>query len=163
MVTTCRRFWTRGGPNGLLDALLRGWISQAGSTAVEFAIGLPVFLALLFGVMEGGRAIFTQAVLFYAAEEATRWAIVNGQDTGAGETLVQYEQRIETYARNQLILISPDQTSTAAATAPTNPVDNTRTLSVTLTYNYRFLLPYVGSATGPIQMSATSSGFLAEN
>jgi Flp pilus assembly protein TadG len=130
---------------------------------VEFAIGLPVFLALLFGVMEGGRAIFTQAVLFYAAEEATRWAIVNGQDTEGGETLVQYEARIETYARDQLILISPDQTSTAAATAPTNPVDNTRTISVTLTYNYQLLLPYVGSATGPIQMSATSSGFLAEN
>jgi Flp pilus assembly protein TadG len=146
-----------------LGPLLRGPLSQAGSTAVEFALGLPVFLALLFGTMEGGRAIFTQSVLFYAAEEATRWAIVNTQDEAGGETLVQYQNRIETYAKDQLILISPNQTSAAVATAPTNPVDNTRTISITVNYNFSFMLPYIGAAAGPIQMSATSTGFLAEN
>lgn len=158
MVTTYRRLCTRRGLRGLR----RGLLSQAGSTAVEFAIGLPVFLALLFGVMEGGRAIFTQAILLYATEEASRWAIVNGQDTPGGESLAQYEARIEDYAKSKLILISSDQTSTAVATAPTN-VDNTRTISVTLNYDYSLMLPYVSSTMDPIQMSATSSGFLADN
>jgi hypothetical protein len=75
----------------------------------------------------------------------------------------QYQTRIEDYARDQLILISPNQTSTAVATAPTNPVDNTRTISITVNYDFSFLLPYIGAATGPIQMSANSTGFLAEN
>jgi Flp pilus assembly protein TadG len=39
------------------------WRSQHGVTAVEFALTAPVFLALLFALIEFGRALWTQLAL----------------------------------------------------------------------------------------------------
>ncbi len=63
--------------NFRLVRFFRGPVSEAGVTAVEFALAASVFLTLLLGVIELGRFSFTQAMLFYAAEEGTRWAVVN--------------------------------------------------------------------------------------
>jgi Flp pilus assembly protein TadG len=49
---------------------LVSWVS--GTTAVEFALVLPAFLALLLGIMYGTLAIYTEASLQYAAEGAAR-------------------------------------------------------------------------------------------
>jgi Flp pilus assembly protein TadG len=151
------------GPRSLLARFFRGPLSRAGSTAVEFAVGLPIFLSMLFGVMEGGRALFTQAVLFYAAQEATRWAVVNPRDVDGGETLADYEARIKTYAQSKIILISSNKTVAIPTTSPEDPIDNTRTITVTVNYQFDWMMPFVSAATGPITLTANSSGFLAEN
>ncbi len=53
------------------------WISrlrgnQAGSTAVEFAIILPCFLALTFGTINLCVALFANTALHYAVDDAAR-------------------------------------------------------------------------------------------
>lgn len=141
--------------------LLRKLGSNSGTAAVEFGMVLPFFLALVFGVMEGGRIMFTQAVMSYATQSASRWSVVN--PPASGQTLADYEQQIEDYAKSKLILISPNQVATAAATSPTDPTDNTRTITITLSYDFEWIMPYVSDATGPFQISASSSGFIAEN
>jgi hypothetical protein len=53
-----------------------------GATIVEFAMVLPVFVLLLFGIIEFGRYFFVQHTLQFATREGTRLALV-------GRTLVE--------------------------------------------------------------------------
>jgi Flp pilus assembly protein TadG len=59
-----------------------GWLrrlhrAEDGASAVEMAFVLPAFLALLLGIEEFGRALWTQSALQYAVEAAARCAAVN--------------------------------------------------------------------------------------
>jgi hypothetical protein len=51
---------------------------ERGQGLVEFAVVLPVFLAMLFGIVDFGRVIWATNSLTNAATEATRFAIVHG-------------------------------------------------------------------------------------
>jgi Flp pilus assembly protein TadG len=48
--------------------------SSTGQALVEFALVLPVFLMLLFGLIDGGRYVFMNNVLSQAAREGARVA-----------------------------------------------------------------------------------------
>jgi Flp pilus assembly protein TadG len=50
---------------------------ERGAAAVEFAIILPILLLCLLGLIEFGRAIWTQATLDYAVQAAARCAAVD--------------------------------------------------------------------------------------
>ena len=51
-----------------------GRLSDQGSAAVEFALVLPLFMSLLFGVIEGGRLMLARIVLSQAVEVGGRLA-----------------------------------------------------------------------------------------
>ncbi|HZT51383.1 MAG TPA: TadE/TadG family type IV pilus assembly protein [Stellaceae bacterium] len=51
---------------------------RRGVTAVEFALLLPFFVILLFGIIEFGQALFLQAALQHAVTEAARCATISG-------------------------------------------------------------------------------------
>jgi len=51
---------------------------SAGQALVETALILPVFLMLLMGIVDLGRAVWATTSLASAAREATRYAIVHG-------------------------------------------------------------------------------------
>jgi hypothetical protein len=50
----------------------------AGQALVETALVLPLFLTLLLGIVDMGRAVWATTSLASAAREATRFAIVHG-------------------------------------------------------------------------------------
>jgi hypothetical protein len=52
--------------------------SQEGQGLMEFALVLPVFLALLLGTVDIGRAIWANNTVANAAREAARYAAVHG-------------------------------------------------------------------------------------
>lgn len=54
-----------------------GGRENRGTTAVEFAVLAPVFVLMLLGIFEFGRALWTQASLQYATQRAARCAAVN--------------------------------------------------------------------------------------
>lgn len=60
---------------GLLIRRFRG--ARSGTSAVEFALLAPIFLAFLLGIVEFGRALWTQAALQFAVESAARCASVS--------------------------------------------------------------------------------------
>lgn len=144
----CRRgasAWARAAP-----ATLRRLIAdRRGVSAVEFALIAPVFLAMTMGVIEFGRAAYTQGVISFAAEEATRYAVVNYSIT---------EDEIRDLAEACLLGIDPSRINAIVAKGPVDPVDNTRTISVEISYNFEFLLPYLPADV--ITISGTSQGFL---
>lgn len=57
---------------------------QSGTAAIEFALVLPALLALMLGVAEFGRALWTHGTLQYAVEEAARFGALDDQASSAG-------------------------------------------------------------------------------
>lgn len=58
-----------GGRKSLIDA-------EAGSTTVEMAVVLPLFLLLVFGIFEFGRVWLVLNTMNHASREAVRLAVV---------------------------------------------------------------------------------------
>lgn len=54
----------------------------AGQGLVEFALVIPIFLVLLFGLFDGGRIVYMNSVLSQAAREAARVASVEASHVG---------------------------------------------------------------------------------
>ncbi|MBF0325439.1 TadE/TadG family type IV pilus assembly protein [Magnetospirillum moscoviense] len=57
---------------------------QSGAAAIEFALVLPALLMMMLGVVEFGRALWTQGTLQYAVEEAARYGAVDDQASSTG-------------------------------------------------------------------------------
>ena len=51
---------------------------RKGASAVEFALVAPIFLMLVFGMIEFGRAIMVQQVVTNASREGARVAVLDG-------------------------------------------------------------------------------------
>lgn len=96
--------------------------SSAGSSAVEFAIAAPILIALMFAVIEFGRAWWTKNSLQYAVERAARYAVIcNGP--------CPTDNQIQTYATTQVY----DQTVATNAFSVTHPAGAT---CVKYNFNY---------------------------
>ena len=55
-----------------------------GQALVEFALIAPVFLVLVFAIIEGGRFVFFYEVLNNATREGARYAIIHGSNAADG-------------------------------------------------------------------------------
>lgn len=110
-------------PNGMdlrfaaPDVFWRRWADRGdGVTAVEFALLLPFFVILLFGIIEFGQVLFLQAALQHAVTEAARCASISG---AAGSTPdCSSAGNIATYATSQAYGIAV-ATAAFSATKPT--------------------------------------------
>ena len=58
---------------------------QNGQTLVEFALVLPIFMLILFGVFDAGRLVFTNSTLSQAAREGARLAAVEAGNVGLSD------------------------------------------------------------------------------
>jgi Flp pilus assembly protein TadG len=100
--------------------LARLWRAPGGATAIEMAFLLPVFLGLLLGIEEFGRALWTQTALQFAVSAAARCAaIAPSTCTAPGGSTVD----VEAYAASQafgLSIPSSAFTYTANANATAN-------------------------------------------
>lgn len=70
----------------MIRAKRRRKATDRGAAMVEFAILLPLLLLVIAGIVDLGRAFFTQVALSNAAREGARYAVV---DSGATAALVQ--------------------------------------------------------------------------
>lgn len=59
------------------------WRSDRGAAAVEFALVVPILLALLLGIIEFGRAYNVQISLTHAARESARYMAIQEEWEGA--------------------------------------------------------------------------------
>ena len=64
------------------SSLLRVMRDRRGVTAVEFAMIAPTLVVFLFGIMEFGRALWTQSALHFSVEEAARCASIDALNCG---------------------------------------------------------------------------------
>jgi len=90
---------------------------RRGAAAVEFAIVLPVFVLLTFGMIEYGRMVMVQQVITNASREGARRAVLDGA------TSTEVTDAVTTYLTNAAIsggttTMSPANPSSAAAGDP---------------------------------------------
>lgn len=117
-------------------------IRQRGATLIEMVLVIGLFLMIVFGIIEFGRAVWNYNTLSYAVREGSRFAIVNGSGTGtpaATESLIK--QRVIASGTGLNLQASQIQV------AYTPSGDNSPGSSVTVTATYPFVpaTPYVGS------------------
>ena len=130
--------------------LIRGRESVSGGTAIEFAFAAPVLFMFLFGIIEFGRALFTQGVMQYALYEASRYAAVHYSDPTS---------TIKDVATGKFILIDPSNISSFTVTAVDNG-DDTKLVTLEIDYVFRFIVPLV--STEAITLTAKAN-ILAES
>ena len=64
---------------------------RRGAAVVEFAVVAPIFIMLVFGMIEFGRAVMVQQVLVNASREGARQAVLDGSSVN------EIEDRIDVY------------------------------------------------------------------
>ncbi len=102
--------------------------NQRGVAAVEFAIVLPLLLFLFIGITEFGIAYYNKQVITNASREGAR-AGINAEDI---------EDAVQKYAQDRLITFG--NYSPPSATTDDIVVNDTEYLSVSVTFNYTYLI-----------------------
>jgi len=130
---------------------------RTGAAGVEFALTFPIYFATILFFIEVSRIAYTQGVIIHAAEEATRYALVRYDATAT---------EIQDHASSNLLGLNPDNLTAIIVTAPTDPTDQTKLLTVVVQYQYTPLLPINAFLPGDdvvgIALTGSSRGFITE-
>ena len=117
--------------------------NQDGASAVEFAIVLPLFVVLIFGIIEFGVIMYNKAIITNASREGARFAILFDSVV---HTDLDIENKVKEHLKfdpidNSSILINLGGAS-APPTISVLPPDRKTgdSISVTVTYPYDFML-----------------------
>jgi Flp pilus assembly protein TadG len=147
--------------------------ASRGATLVEFALLIPLLFALVFGIIDFGRALYSYHFVSDAAREASRWASVRGS------TCSDYSQACpagSSDVSDYVVSIAPTgiDTSSSRLTVTTGwpPHANNPPICVTtnnhpgcpvhvqVTYQFKFVLPFLPPSG--INMTSTSEMIVSQ-
>ncbi len=134
------------------DTFARGRFSSSrrAAAAVEMALVLPLFLAIVFGIVEFGRALMVNQVLVNAAREGARHAVTPGaSDTQVLSIVDSYMTAAGITGPTRTIMVN----GSAASLTTANPDD---TISVLVS------VPHSQVSFGIIDAISGSRVFAAE-
>jgi hypothetical protein len=129
---------------------------ERGTTAVEFALVLPLFVLLLFGIIDFGRYFFVQHTVQFATREGTRLATVGGALTNPdGTPMSRIASVVKEIQDSADLAVDPSDLSISVFPITGysdpegwdgmqnagNPGDYMR---VRTRYTYTFLTPFIG-------------------
>jgi Flp pilus assembly protein TadG len=115
---------------------------RRGTAAVEFALVAPLFVLLVFGMIEYGRMVMVQQLLVNAAREGARVGVLDGSSQTSVTTAVN-NYLSPAGITSATVTVDPSTPSSAAATAPV-------TVTVSVPFNNVSWLPspmYLGGKT----------------
>src|SRR5512139_3857495 len=124
---------------------------EAGASAVEFAIILPILVLLIFGIIEFSVALYDKAMITNASREGAGAGIVYRVPSVTDGKITNV---VNSYLGSSLITFgAPVTANTTVTRIGYNPGDE---LKVTVNYNYTFLIipSFVTSLSGGINMAA---------
>ncbi len=113
---------------------------ERGQELVEFALTFPILFTLLMGILDMGRAVYYNSVLYNAAREGARYGVINPSDAGG----------IDTAARN----LAPGLDPSILTVASNQP--DAKTIQVTLTYTFTPVTPLVATFFGASNVTLSS-------
>ena len=141
------------------------WLrDDKGATLVEYAIVFLVFMTMLLGIADFGRALYAFHFVSSAAREGARYAMVRGCSTTSSLCpTAATASSVQTFVKNVPLGIDPTKV-TVATTWPTSsytPPICTSTknapgclVQVQVTYTFNFVFPLVSKT--PLTMKSTS-------
>jgi Flp pilus assembly protein TadG len=132
-----------------------GRASQRGTSSVELALILPIFLFVLFGLIELSVALYDKAVLTQASREGARAGIVLRQPK---LSVAEIQQVVLNYTRGSLISLGTSKDPVVTVTQST-PATYPNPLSVKVDYTYTGLGlgALMSAVTDPVVLSATTA------
>lgn len=132
-------------------------------------MSILIFLVLVFGTLDFGRALYTYHTLSYAARAATRYAIVRGAAcssvvTGCPATQASVTSYIESISPNlstssltvNVSWVVTGNTGCPSGTTPTNSPGCS--VEVSLSYKFSWLFSFLPTTT----MSSTSEMVISQ-
>lgn len=139
--------------------LIRRTRNKKGTTVVEFALVLPLFFLLIFGIIDFGRYFFVEHTLQYATREGMRLALVGGTlNDQQGHPMDRTASIIQKIKDNASLAVDPSRLSiyiypvaagygdpTGWQTSTPNAGDPGSYMRVKTIYTYNFLIPLIGA------------------
>ena len=144
---------------------------QRGTTMLESAIMISVLLAMMFGVVGFGNALYTYHFVSNTAREATRWASVRGTACGGLSGGCPADDRdVTAYVQNLSTGIGLDPTKVTTTTTWVAPPNNLAicasqpkspgcVVKVQVQYSFQFLFPLLPSG---FTMQSTSQMVISQ-
>lgn len=136
-------------------AIERVLSEDAGSGLVEYAIIFILFMTMLLGIADFGRALYADHYVSNAVRDATRWAAVNGStcanDTSCAAPATPSD--IQNHVTNNVPLGIDSSKLTATASFTTTPSCTTASntpgcgVDVKAQYKFNFAFPFVSTKT----------------
>jgi Flp pilus assembly protein TadG len=127
---------------------------ERGQSLVEFALILPLFVLLLVGLFDVGRAVFAYNTVNNAAREAGRLAIVDQYEDHIKDEAVAAAAGVD-IARDDVVVTYRRPDGTACTAVGTDAVVGC-VAHVRVTHRYTAALPLVGNLIGPLQITGES-------
>jgi Flp pilus assembly protein TadG len=126
---------------------------SGGQALVEFALVFPIFVLLLFGLIDVGRLVYVNNALAQGAREGARWgAVQNRSQTAASRTTVgDHALGSMTAVPGATATVSCERAGVVQASCVTDD-----TLVVTVTSPVQMFTPLVGQLVGTVDVSATA-------
>ena len=124
---------------------------------MEFALILPIFVLVLVGIFDMGRAVYDFNVISNAARQAIRLAIVDQNTTKITNEAVQHSTGVAG-AGDVTVSFLDGATATTynqCSAAPTGCKLGWYAV-VTVSYDYTAATPLIGNLIGTIHMTSTS-------
>lgn len=156
--------------------------NETGAELVEFSLSIMVLLTLLFGIMDICRAAYSYSFTTYAAQEGARFAIVRGYhwhgsgpcNTSAPPNFTMpygceaSQSDVQNYVKSialplvytNSLTVTPTWPGTtpdcsSKCTACTNKDSQGCYVSVTVSYNFNFFMPFLPSSSA-LTLAGTS-------
>jgi Flp pilus assembly protein TadG len=123
-----------------------------GQALAEFALVLPIFFLLVFGLVDLGRAIYVNNAMAQAAREGTRWGSVQARSaTPAGRDAIAdlVEERMVSVAGADIIV-------TCEEALPQLGCRINDILIVQVSTELEMITPVIGQIVGQLELSSTS-------
>lgn len=132
---------------------------RRGQSLVEFGLILPIFLLIVFGIVDFGRAVFAYSTLNSAAHEAARVAVVDQVTTHITDEAIKQAYTLDLDSgdvsldwRSAFNLNTPN--SCGGFVGSTDVV--TCTLIVRVNYEFNAATPLIGNIIGPLDLVGES-------
>jgi Flp pilus assembly protein TadG len=122
---------------------------EEGASLVEFAILAPLFVVLLFGLLEFGLALYSKGMLTNASREGARFGVVYATPR---KTTAEITSKVQEYLTNAGFLSMANINVTGAQGTSGTPL----TVSVTYPYTFQVLPNFVAGFTGPMNITANT-------
>ena len=129
-----------------------------GTSAVEFALVLPILVLIVFGIIEFSLVLYDKAMITNASREGARAGIVFRTDPASGDYSPLPDSEIATivnqYLSNYLITFVGPTNATTTVTRNGSGVGSELRVSVGYIYTFLVLPNFITNLTGGINLTA---------
>lgn len=124
-----------------------------GQSLVEFALILPIFLLVIFGIVDLGRGVYAYNTIQNAARQGVRVAIVDQNTDVIVQEVRDHAVGLDIASSDVTVsFLQPDTMTTPCNT----PIAISCEIEILVQYQFTPATPIIGNIVGTIDMSAAS-------